>query len=72
MRVQHREDDLENHDIGLDQDLPRLLQRRGMLQLVAGASLVTLAGCASAATTTDTSAASGRHAPRRWPGWAAR
>ena len=29
MRVHHRESDLENHDRGLDYDLPRLLQRRG-------------------------------------------
>ena len=35
MRVNHREPDLENHDRGLDYDLPRLLQRRGMLKLVA-------------------------------------
>lgn len=52
MRVNHRENELENHDRGLDHDLPRLLHRRGMLKLVAGASLITLAGCA----TTDTPA----------------
>ena len=28
MRIDHRESDLENHDRGLDYDLPRLLQRR--------------------------------------------
>jgi len=39
MRVNHRETDLENHDRGLDYDLPRLLHRRGMLRLVAGAGL---------------------------------
>ena len=39
MRIDHRESDLENHDRGLDYDLPRLLQRRGMLKLVAGAGL---------------------------------
>ena len=51
MRVDHREDELENHDRGLDYDLPRLLQRRGMLKLVlgaglAGTGLVSLAACA--------------------------
>ena len=51
MRVHHREPELENHDRGLDWDLPRLLQRRGLLKLVAGAGLagaglVTLGACA--------------------------
>jgi hypothetical protein len=53
MRVSHVEDELENHDRGLDYDLPRLPQRRGMLKLVAGASLVTLTGCATAGTTSS-------------------
>jgi protocatechuate 3,4-dioxygenase beta subunit len=57
MRVNHRESDLENHDRGLDYDLPRLLQRRGMLKLVAGAGLagaglITLGACADSSTTT--------------------
>jgi protocatechuate 3,4-dioxygenase beta subunit len=52
MRVYHRQDELENHDRGLDFDLPRLLDRRGMLKLVAGAGLagtglVTLGACAA-------------------------
>ena len=56
MRVNHRETDLENHDRGLDYDLPRLLQRRGMLKLVAGvglagAGLITLGACGSDTTT---------------------
>ena len=51
MRIDHREEDLENHDRGLDYDLPRLLHRRGMLKLVAGAGLagaglITLGACA--------------------------
>jgi protocatechuate 3,4-dioxygenase beta subunit len=58
MRVNHRETDLENHDRGLDHDLPRLLQRRGMLKLIAGAGLagaglVTLGACANSTTTTE-------------------
>ena len=63
MRIDHREEDLENHDRGLDYDLPRLLHRRGMLKLVAGvglagAGLMTLGACASegdAAQATQTS-----------------
>jgi protocatechuate 3,4-dioxygenase beta subunit len=56
MRVDHREKDLENHDRGLDYDLPRLLHRRSMLKLVAGVGLagvglITLGACAA-----DTSA----------------
>ena len=63
MRVNHRETDLENHDRGLDHDLPRLLQRRGMLKLVlgaglAGTGLVTLAACADTTTTTGASTGS--------------
>jgi protocatechuate 3,4-dioxygenase beta subunit len=51
MRVHHREDERENHDRGLDYDLPRLLHRRGMLKLVigaglAGAGVISLAACA--------------------------
>jgi protocatechuate 3,4-dioxygenase beta subunit len=58
MRVNHREPDLENHDRGLDYDLPRVLQRRGMLKLVvgaglAGAGLVTFGACATSTSTTE-------------------
>jgi hypothetical protein len=63
MRIEHREEDLENHDRGLDYDLPRLLHRRGMLKLVAGvglagAGLIALGACApdgDAAQATQTS-----------------
>ena len=63
MRINHRETDLENHDRGLDYDLPRLLHRRGMLKLVAGvglagAGLITLGACGSEATTGEASSAS--------------
>ena len=61
MRVNHRETDLENHDRGLDYDLPRLLRRRGLLKLVAGASVVALTGCAAAEVTS--SAPTNRGAP---------
>src|ERR671911_2030716 len=64
MRVSHREPELENHDRGLDWDLPRLLQRRGLLKLVAGAglagtALVTLGACADNGSNTDTAATPG-------------
>ncbi len=64
MRVDHREPDLENHDRGLDWDLPRLLQRRGLLKMVvgaglAGAGLVTLGACADGTSTSSTSATPG-------------
>jgi protocatechuate 3,4-dioxygenase beta subunit len=56
MRINHHETDLQNHDRGLDYDLPRLLHRRGMLKLVAGvgltgAGLITLGACGGATTT---------------------
>lgn len=65
MRVKHRETDLENHDRGLDYDLPRLLHRRGMLKLVAGvglasAGLITLGACASDTGTADATPSGGR------------
>jgi protocatechuate 3,4-dioxygenase beta subunit len=72
MRVDHRETDLENHDRGLDYDLPRLLHRRGMLKLVAGvglagAGLITLGACGSATSTGDASSASTPGPPRGGP-----
>ncbi|HET9778111.1 MAG TPA: intradiol ring-cleavage dioxygenase [Propionibacteriaceae bacterium] len=67
MRVNHRETELENHDRGLDYDLPRLLHRRGMLKLVAGvglagAGLITLGACGSETTTGAASSPSGSRA----------
>jgi Dioxygenase len=72
MRVNHRETDLENHDRGLDYDLPRLLQRRGMLKLVAGvgltgAGLITLGACGTVSTPGEASSSSGSR-PARPPG----
>lgn len=66
MRVNHRQTNLENHDRGLDYDLPRLLHRRGMLKLVAGvglagAGLITLGACASDIGTADATPSGG------WP-----
>ena len=75
MRVNHHETDLENHDRGLDYDLPRLLHRRGMLKLVAGvglagAGLITLGACASdTATPPACNSPSGGRTTRRRAGW---
>lgn len=56
--------DMDDHDRGLSCDLTRLLDRRGVLRLMAGAGLVTMVGCANgsdeagpAATTTTPTAA---------------
>ncbi len=73
MRVNHREKDLENHDRGLDYDLPRLLHRRGMLKLVAGvglagAGLITLGACGSDSTIAGTNGPSGARPPGGGPG----
>lgn len=75
MRVNHREKDLENHDRGLDYDLPRLLHRRGMLKLVAGAGLagaglITLGACADFAESCANTGAprSGSRPPGGGPG----
>ena len=62
--------DGHDHDRGLAFDLSTLLNRRRMLQLIGGAGVLALAGCASSATgASDTTAAasassSGRPRPR--------
>jgi protocatechuate 3,4-dioxygenase beta subunit len=73
VRIDHREKDLENHDRGLDYDLPRLLGRRGLLKLVAGAGLagaglITLGACAGTTSTADTGPAQGGRPPQGGPG----
>src|SRR5215217_7535488 len=73
MRIDHREKDLENHDRGLDYDLPRLLHRRGLLKLaggagLAGAGMITLGACADTMSTADTGSAQGSRPPRGGPG----
>jgi protocatechuate 3,4-dioxygenase beta subunit len=73
MRLEHREKDLENHDRGLDYDLPRLLDRRGLLKLVGGAGLasaglITLGACVEATNTADTRSTQGGSPPRGGPG----
>ncbi len=69
MRVHHREAEIENHDRGLDHDLPRLLHRRGLLRLalgagLAGSGLMTLAACANGMSPgSDQEPASGQNSP---------
>jgi len=50
MTHDHRPDELEDHDKGLSHDLPKLVKRglgrRGMLGVVGGLGVATLAGCA--------------------------
>jgi protocatechuate 3,4-dioxygenase beta subunit len=43
----HPRDDLEDHDLGLAHDLPRLVSRRGALLMLGGAGAAVLAGCAT-------------------------
>jgi protocatechuate 3,4-dioxygenase beta subunit len=45
----HPHDDVEDHDLGLAHDLPRLLSRRNALLMLGGAGAAALAGCASSA-----------------------
>lgn len=62
----HHDHDLEDHDLGLSHDLPRIVERnalgrRGLLSILGGLSVVAVAGCASdsssgGATSTTTSA----------------
>ncbi len=56
--IQDLHDDDEDHDRGLGFDLPTLINRRRIFQLAAGAGLLALVGCGSAAITTSSSTAS--------------
>ena len=47
--MRHRTDHTDEHDLGLAHDLSVLMGRRRVLGLLAGAGLVAVAGCASAA-----------------------
>jgi protocatechuate 3,4-dioxygenase beta subunit len=48
-------DELEDHDLGLSHDLPKILGRRGMLAIFGGVGVAAVAGCAadSSSSTTD-------------------
>jgi protocatechuate 3,4-dioxygenase beta subunit len=53
----HAHDEVEDHDLGLSHDLPKILHRRGMLAIFGGVGVAALAGCAadSTSSSTDTS-----------------
>jgi protocatechuate 3,4-dioxygenase beta subunit len=65
----HAHDELEDHDLGLSHDLPKIVERqrlarRGMLAIFGGVGVAALAGCAadsssSSTTATDSSTAGG-------------
>ena len=65
--VAHHDAELEDHDLGLSHDLPKIVERnalgrRGLLSILGGLSVVAVAGCASdsssgGATSTTTSSA---------------
>jgi protocatechuate 3,4-dioxygenase beta subunit len=60
MTSTHDHDGLEDHDLGLVHDLPKILGRRGLLTVFGGIGVAAVAGCAadsssSSSTTTPTS-----------------
>jgi len=61
---QHRHDDVEDHDLGLSHDLPRIVERsgvgrRGLLALFGGVGAAAVAGCASDSTSSGSTGTSG-------------
>ena len=56
-----RPHEVEDHDLGLSHDLPRIVERnlgrRGLLALLGGVGAVSVVGCGSEATTTSSSSA---------------
>jgi protocatechuate 3,4-dioxygenase beta subunit len=58
----HRDDETHEHDRGLSYDLP-VLARRRMIRLLAGASLVPLAGCSAGNDTSSSATGSSSSAP---------
>ena len=43
----HGHDELEDHDLGLSHDLPKILGRRGLLTVFGGVGVAVVAGCAA-------------------------
>jgi protocatechuate 3,4-dioxygenase beta subunit len=59
MSDHHDHDELEDHDLGLSYDLPRILGRRGLLTVFGGVGVAVVAGCAADdASSTSTASAS--------------
>jgi protocatechuate 3,4-dioxygenase beta subunit len=54
-----RDHELEDHDLGLSHDLPRILGRRGLLGIMGGVGAVALVGCADDSSGTSTSTITG-------------
>lgn len=65
-------DELEDHDLGLAHDLPRLgragLARRGLLGLAGGLGIAAVAGCAADETSSSTSSGAAAGPPSDGPG----
>ena len=68
----HAHDELEDHDLGLSHDLPKILGRRGLLGIMGGVGAVALVGCSDdsstttvnePSTTTESTATQGRGGP---------
>jgi protocatechuate 3,4-dioxygenase beta subunit len=59
MSDHHDHDALEDHDLGLSHDLPKILGRRGLLSVFGGVGVAVVAGCAADdASSTSTASAS--------------
>ncbi|MBF4761567.1 intradiol ring-cleavage dioxygenase [Nocardioides islandensis] len=59
MSDHHDHDELEDHDLGLSHDLPKILGRRGLLTVFGGVGVAVVAGCAADdASSTSTASAS--------------
>jgi protocatechuate 3,4-dioxygenase beta subunit len=69
----HAPEELEDHDLGLSHDLPRIaalerLGRRGLLGLVGGVGALALVGCAEDSTTASSTTSSGSSSGTSRPG----
>lgn len=72
MTHQHQHDELEDHDLGLSQDLPRIVERnrlgrRSLPGLLGGVGVVAVAGCAVGDSTSSASESSASTAAQGGP-----
>ena len=56
-------DGLEDHDLGLSHDLPKILGRRGLLSVFGGVGVVALAGCAADDSSSSSTTSTGNQPP---------